>query len=169
MQNLPARVLEGSWDGFVTLLRFADLSAAEKWYDSSEYKAVRHLRQQSSTPTALVVDGVAPGHTSADLPRIPCRGRGVRPGSGSAVARPYAHAQLGHPVGDVAETRVRGIQEQQPHHADRPAAHLGDQAKIPAIGPRHRVVGERRVGGHVDSGQSLLPRPVDVEQRGVGA
>lgn len=70
VQNLPARVLEGSWDGFVTLLRFADLSAAEKWYDSPEYRAVRHLRQQSSTPTAIIVEGVEPGHTSADLAEL---------------------------------------------------------------------------------------------------
>lgn len=70
VQNLPARVLEGSWDGFVTLLRFADLSAAEEWYDSPEYKAVRHLRQHSSTPTAIIVEGVAPGHTSADLAEL---------------------------------------------------------------------------------------------------
>lgn len=70
VQNLPARVLEGSWGGFVTLLRFDDLSAAEKWYDSPEYKTVRHLRQQSSTPTAIIVEGVAPGHTSADLAEL---------------------------------------------------------------------------------------------------
>lgn len=67
VQNLPARVMEGEWGGFVTLLRFPDLAAAERWYDSPEYAAVRTLRQQSSTPTALIVEGVEPGHTSADL------------------------------------------------------------------------------------------------------
>ncbi|GLB65390.1 hypothetical protein NCCP2495_32700 [Dietzia sp. NCCP-2495] len=67
VQNLPARVMEGSWDGFITLLRFADRAAAERWYDSPEYTAVRHLRQASSTPTALIVEGVTPGHSSADL------------------------------------------------------------------------------------------------------
>ncbi|PAY23027.1 hypothetical protein CEY15_10765 [Dietzia natronolimnaea] len=70
VQNLPARVLEGSWGGFVTLLRFADPASAERWYDSPEYRAVRHLRQQSSTPTAIIVEGVAPGHISADLADI---------------------------------------------------------------------------------------------------
>lgn len=67
VQNLPARVLEGEWDGFVTLLRFADREAAERWYDSPEYREIRTLRQSTSTPTAILVDGVAPGHTSADL------------------------------------------------------------------------------------------------------
>lgn len=67
VQNLPARVMEGSWDGFVTLLRFPDLAAAERWYDSPEYRGIRHLRQESSTPTAIIVEGVGPDHTSADL------------------------------------------------------------------------------------------------------
>lgn len=67
VQNLPARVMEGAWDGFVTLLRFSDMAAAERWYDSPEYVAVRHLRQSSSTPTAIIVEGVGPGHRSADL------------------------------------------------------------------------------------------------------
>ena len=70
VQNLPARVLEGSWDGFVTLLAFASREAAERWYDSPEYAAVRHLRQRSSTPTAIIVEGVPEGHRSADLAQI---------------------------------------------------------------------------------------------------
>lgn len=67
VQNLPARVFEGEWDGFVTLLRFADREAAERWYDSPEYRAVRPLRQNNSTPTAILVEGVEPGHRSSDL------------------------------------------------------------------------------------------------------
>ncbi|MDV8000735.1 DUF1330 domain-containing protein [Rhodococcus sp. IEGM 1408] len=59
VQNPPARVLEGAWDGFVTLLRFAELSAAERWYDSPEYTAARRLRQKSSTPKDIIVEGVA--------------------------------------------------------------------------------------------------------------
>lgn len=65
VQDLPARVLEGAWSGFVTLLRFRDRAAAERWYDSPEYRAVRHLRQESSAPTAILVDGVRPGHRAA--------------------------------------------------------------------------------------------------------
>ena len=70
VQNLPARVLEGEWDGFVTLLRFDSRAAAERWYDSPEYSAVKPLRQSSSTPTAILLDGVPPGHTSSDLAGI---------------------------------------------------------------------------------------------------
>ncbi len=70
VQNLPARVLEGEWTGFVTLLRFADREAAERWYDSPAYRAIRHLRQDSSTPTGILVEGVAPGHRSADLAEL---------------------------------------------------------------------------------------------------
>ena len=70
VQNLPAAVLEGEWGGFVTLLRFADRAAAERWYDSPEYRAVRPLRRRSSTPTAILVEGVAPGHRSSDLAEL---------------------------------------------------------------------------------------------------
>jgi uncharacterized protein (DUF1330 family) len=70
VQNLPARVLEGAWAGFVTLLRFSDREAAQRWYDSPEYAAIRHLRQDSSTPTCILVEGVAPDHRSADLVEI---------------------------------------------------------------------------------------------------
>lgn len=70
VQNLPARVLEGEWDGFVTLLRFGDREAAQRWYDSPEYQAIRHLRTDSSTPTCILVEGVRPGHRSADLAQI---------------------------------------------------------------------------------------------------
>ena len=52
------------------LVRFDSRAAAERWYDSPEYAAVRHLRQRSSTPTAIIVEGVSPGHRSADLADI---------------------------------------------------------------------------------------------------
>jgi uncharacterized protein (DUF1330 family) len=70
VQDFPADVLEGEWSGFVTLLRFDDREAAEQWYDSPEYRAIRHLRQESSIPTGILVEGVAPGHRSADLAKI---------------------------------------------------------------------------------------------------
>lgn len=67
VQNIADRVLEGACPGFVTLLRFADADAAQRWYDSPEYAAIRHLRQENSTPTCILIDGVTPGHRSADL------------------------------------------------------------------------------------------------------
>lgn len=67
VQSFPAAVPEGEWSGFVTLLRFESVEAARRWYDSPEYAAVRPMRQASSTPTAILVEGVAPGHRSSDL------------------------------------------------------------------------------------------------------
>lgn len=67
VQNLPARVLEGEWGGFVTLLRFESVAAAERWYDSEEYSSIKGLRQASSTPTTILVEGIAEGHRSSDL------------------------------------------------------------------------------------------------------
>ena len=67
VQNFPAQVLEGEWGGFVTLLRFDSIEAARRWYESPEYSALAPLRQQSSRPTAMIVEGVAPGHQSSDL------------------------------------------------------------------------------------------------------
>ncbi|XVX19173.1 DUF1330 domain-containing protein [Actinomycetota bacterium] len=67
VQGFPAHVLEGEWQGFVTLLRFESVEAARRWYDSPEYGALAPLRQGSSRPTAIIVDGVGPGHRSSDL------------------------------------------------------------------------------------------------------
>lgn len=67
VQGFPARVVEGEWGGFVTLLRFPSRAAAEQWYDSDAYAAIRGLRQASSRPTGIVVEEVAPGHRSRDL------------------------------------------------------------------------------------------------------
>ena len=52
---------------FVTLLRFPSLRVAREWYDNDAYAAIRGLRQGSSRPTAILVDGVPPGHRSRDL------------------------------------------------------------------------------------------------------
>ena len=67
VQNFPATVAEGEWGGFVTLLRFESLAAATRWYESPEYSAIAPLRRASSSPTAIIVEGVADGHLSSDL------------------------------------------------------------------------------------------------------
>jgi len=55
-QSVP---LEGDWDPErVIVLRFDDVDAARRWYDSPEYKELRELRDRGSTTTMLVVDGV---------------------------------------------------------------------------------------------------------------
>lgn len=67
IQSFPAQVPVGTWDGFITLLQFPSLDAAQQWYESPEYQTIRHLRCDSSTPTDLIVPGVAFGHRSTDL------------------------------------------------------------------------------------------------------
>lgn len=67
VQDFPAQVTAGTWDGFITLLEFPSLERAQEWYESEEYQAIRHLRVESSTPTEVIVSGVAPGHRSVDL------------------------------------------------------------------------------------------------------
>lgn len=67
VQSFPAQVFVGTWDGFITLLQFPSLEQAQEWYESPEYQAIRHLRADSSTPTEVIVSGVARGHRSADL------------------------------------------------------------------------------------------------------
>lgn len=67
VQDFPARVVEGTWDGFVTLLRFPDRAAAEAGYDSAAYQALLPLRTSSSRGTGIIVEGIPPDHRSADL------------------------------------------------------------------------------------------------------
>lgn len=67
VQSLPTEVVEGHWPGFVTLLQFDDLTHAQRWYRSPEYQAIQGLRAGSSNATAVIVEGVSPGHRSVDL------------------------------------------------------------------------------------------------------
>jgi uncharacterized protein (DUF1330 family) len=39
------------------VLRFATKSAAEAWYGSPEYQAIRHLRTDSSEGTGVIAEG----------------------------------------------------------------------------------------------------------------
>lgn len=80
VQNFPAEVPVGEWNGFITLLRFPSLEGAREWYDSPEYQAIRHLRTDSSAPTDVLVEGVPEGHRSVDL----LTQFGLMPGDGSA-------------------------------------------------------------------------------------
>jgi len=44
------KVLEGSWDGnWAAVLRFPSMEAAEGWYHSSDYKALKELRLNELT------------------------------------------------------------------------------------------------------------------------
>jgi uncharacterized protein (DUF1330 family) len=61
------KVLEGTWDGnWAAVLRFPSLAAAEKWYNSAEYRPLKDLRINELTEMnrVLLLEGVAPvtGH-----------------------------------------------------------------------------------------------------------
>jgi uncharacterized protein (DUF1330 family) len=54
-------VLEGAWEGsWVALLRFPNLSAAQRWYDSSDYQPLKKLRISELTQSGqiLLVEGL---------------------------------------------------------------------------------------------------------------
>jgi uncharacterized protein (DUF1330 family) len=51
--------LEGDWSPErMIVLRFDDVDAARRWYDSPEYAELRELRNRSSTTEMIVVEGV---------------------------------------------------------------------------------------------------------------
>jgi uncharacterized protein (DUF1330 family) len=49
--------LEGSAGQVTVVLRFATKSAAEAWYQSPEYQAIRRLRTDNTEGIAVIADG----------------------------------------------------------------------------------------------------------------
>ena len=66
-QGFPARVVEGSWDAFVTLLQFPTEEDAVAWYDGEQYASIRPLRQEATASVGVVLTGVAQGYRAAHL------------------------------------------------------------------------------------------------------
>ena len=52
-----SELLEGSAGQVTVVLRFATKSAAEGWYESPEYQAIRHLRTDSTEGIAVIAEG----------------------------------------------------------------------------------------------------------------
>ena len=50
-------LLEGSAGQVTVVLRFATKSAAQAWYESPEYQAIRHLRTDSAEGIAVIAEG----------------------------------------------------------------------------------------------------------------
>ena len=50
-------LLEGSAGQVTVVLRIATKSAAEAWYQSPEYRAIRHLRTDSTEGIAVIAEG----------------------------------------------------------------------------------------------------------------
>ena len=58
-------VIEGEWPGFLVVIGFPDLDAAQAWYDSPAYQEILPLRTRNSDGVALLVDGVRAGYRAA--------------------------------------------------------------------------------------------------------
>jgi uncharacterized protein (DUF1330 family) len=60
-------VREGEWPGTVVLIGFPDVDAGRAWYDSPAYQAILPLRTDHITGSAIIFDGVRPGHDPAKM------------------------------------------------------------------------------------------------------
>lgn len=49
--------LEGSAGQVTVVLKFATKAAARAWYESPEYRAIRHLRTDNSEGVAVIAEG----------------------------------------------------------------------------------------------------------------
>ena len=55
------QVLEGEWHPpRLVVLEFDDLEAAQRWYDSPQYRTVRALREGAGNVNMVLVPGYAP-------------------------------------------------------------------------------------------------------------
>jgi uncharacterized protein (DUF1330 family) len=52
-----SELLEGSAGQVTVVLRFATKAAAEAWYQSPEYQAIRHLRTDNSEGIGVIAEG----------------------------------------------------------------------------------------------------------------
>ncbi len=50
-------LLEGSAGKVTVVLRFATKAAAEAWYESPEYQAIRHLRTDNTEGIGVIAEG----------------------------------------------------------------------------------------------------------------
>jgi len=52
-----SELLEGSAGEVTVVLRFASKAAARAWYESPEYKAIRHLRMDNTEGIGVIAEG----------------------------------------------------------------------------------------------------------------
>ena len=62
-----SELLEGSWPGAVVAIEFPGMAEANAWYQSDPYQEILHLRTDHITSDVVIVNGVEPGHDSAEL------------------------------------------------------------------------------------------------------
>ncbi len=53
------RVVEGNWQPrFLVMIEFPGFEAANRWYDSKAYEALRNLRQSSGKFDGIIMEGL---------------------------------------------------------------------------------------------------------------
>jgi uncharacterized protein (DUF1330 family) len=60
-------VREGEWAGTVVIIAFPDLDAVRAWYDSPAYQEILPLRTDHIDGSAILFEGVRPGHDPAKM------------------------------------------------------------------------------------------------------
>jgi len=60
-------VIEGTWPGTLVIIAFPTREAARDWYDSPAYRAILPLRTTHIEGSAILFDGVRPGHDPAKM------------------------------------------------------------------------------------------------------
>jgi uncharacterized protein (DUF1330 family) len=63
--DAQVEAIEGAWPGSVVLMEFPDMSTAKRWYHSSEYQEILHLRTDNAISDLILVDAVGRGFTAA--------------------------------------------------------------------------------------------------------
>ena len=59
----PGDVIEGAWPGAVVLMEFPTREAANQWYNSVPYTALRPLRIKSAISDMILIDSLPSGFT----------------------------------------------------------------------------------------------------------
>lgn len=52
----PGRKKDDSHPERITIIRFPDMAALRRWYDSPDYSELKHIRQQSSKSDVIAVE-----------------------------------------------------------------------------------------------------------------
>ena len=60
-------VREGEWPGAAVVIEFPSMADARAWYDSPAYQEILELRNSHITTDAILVEGVEPDHSSAEM------------------------------------------------------------------------------------------------------
>ena len=59
-------IIEGEWDGDLVIIEFPTLDDARTWYFSSDYQAISKLRENNSTSSIILLEGVPEGYQAID-------------------------------------------------------------------------------------------------------